>query len=74
MSIGPCLCGDPYCPSCGNPSLAAWESAMEELDKELEEKKLDEIEFRIFKSVGFAAVDAHREAMKEIKDRYADEP
>lgn len=23
--MGPCLCGDPYCPSCGNPSAAAWE-------------------------------------------------
>ena len=22
---GPCLCGDPYCPSCGDPGAAKWE-------------------------------------------------
>lgn len=29
MAKGPCLCGDPYCPSCGDPSLAVIESAIE---------------------------------------------
>ncbi len=23
--MGPCLCGDPYCPSCGDPGAAALE-------------------------------------------------
>jgi hypothetical protein len=23
--MGPCMCGDPYCGSCGNPGAAAWE-------------------------------------------------
>jgi hypothetical protein len=31
VSAGPCLCGDPYCPSCGDPSLARWEDAIDSL-------------------------------------------
>lgn len=31
MTKGPCLCGDPYCPSCGDPSLAVLEEAAERL-------------------------------------------
>ena len=29
MIAGPCLCGDPYCPSCGNPSRAEVDKAIE---------------------------------------------
>ena len=29
MSIGPCLCGDVYCNSCGNPAAAAFDDALE---------------------------------------------
>jgi hypothetical protein len=29
--VGPCLCGDPYCGSCGDPSLAVLEEAEEKL-------------------------------------------
>ena len=25
MRSGPCMCGDPYCFSCGNPAAARWE-------------------------------------------------
>jgi len=32
---GPCLCGDPYCPRCGNPERAAAEEAEEKLLDEL---------------------------------------
>ena len=28
--LGPCLCGDPYCPSCGNPE------AMREMDRQVQ--------------------------------------
>ncbi len=31
MVKGPCLCGDPYCGSCGDPSLLAEEGAIDEL-------------------------------------------
>lgn len=36
---GPCLCGDPYCPSCGDPSLAEREAADDALFDKLEEIK-----------------------------------
>ena len=29
--VGPCLCGDPYCGSCGDPSAAILEEAENEL-------------------------------------------
>lgn len=29
--MGPCLCGDPYCGSCGNPSLAEFESFVDNI-------------------------------------------
>ena len=31
MVKGPCLCGDPYCGSCGDPSLADMEAAVDKL-------------------------------------------
>ena len=31
MGKGPCLCGDLYCSSCGDPSRAAQEDALENL-------------------------------------------
>lgn len=33
---GPCLCGDPYCPHCGNPGAAVWEAFMEEAHDKFE--------------------------------------
>ena len=40
MSKGPCLCGDPYCPSCGDPSLAVYEEATEQLFEALRDAPL----------------------------------
>lgn len=31
--MGPCLCGDPYCSSCGNPSLARYEDLCYEMQE-----------------------------------------
>lgn len=36
--MGPCLCGDPYCAFCGDPSLAAYENAEEELLQKLSDE------------------------------------
>ena len=33
---GPCLCGDPYCPSCGDPGAAAWEALVEHVEATLD--------------------------------------
>lgn len=64
--VGPCLCGDPYCPSCGNPAQAAYEEALEAFFDELRDMGLDEFEFAIFKEVGLAAVEAFRKVEKRV--------
>lgn len=63
MGIGPCLCGDTYCPSCGDPVLAAIEAAAEWLMEELELQKLSADEYKIVAKVGIEAVKAAREAV-----------
>lgn len=65
MNKGPCLCGDPACHSCGSPGAVAWETAIENLIDELDALGLDEYELELFKTVGFAALNAHREANKD---------
>ena len=35
---GPCLCGDPHCPNCGDVGQAAYETAMEDLQDTLDEQ------------------------------------
>jgi hypothetical protein len=37
--VGPCLCGDPYCGSCGDPSLAILEEAEIKLADTMNEHK-----------------------------------
>lgn len=74
MSIGPCLCGDPYCPSCGNPSQAAFGDALDQLCEDLEEMGLDEHEFVLFVTTGKAAVEAYRNAEKDRKYESLYEP
>lgn len=62
---GPCLCGDPYCPSCGDPSLAKLEGAIEKLCDKLYEMQIDEYELQIFQDVGFKAIESFREVVKD---------
>lgn len=57
---GPCLCGDPYCGSCGDPSLAQFEAMIDELTEEL--GKLSESECALFVKMGRAAVATAGEA------------
>ena len=40
MPKGPCLCGDPYCPSCGDPSLGVLEDAEQRTTEALHEIEL----------------------------------
>lgn len=47
---GPCLCGDPYCGSCGDPMLAEQEAAVEKLVETLmvdHQLMPDEMEFLV---------------------------
>lgn len=64
--FGPCLCGDPYCPRCGDPSREIFEAAYERLCERIEEEKFTSAEFDFFIEVGFAAVMAHRKAVDEM--------
>lgn len=67
---GPCMCGDPYCPSCGDPAAAAFEDLMVEVTDELE--KLDEIQVNLFLRAGRAAVEAYNAALDEQNARIAE--
>lgn len=62
--MGPCLCGDTYCPSCGNPYAAELEAASEWAGEALFKAKLTPDEYRIVVSVGLAAVHHARKAAK----------
>lgn len=65
MSIGPCLCGDPYCAFCGNPVAAAMEEWIDHLCEITAD--FDEEQARIFETVGMAAVKAYDDAQKSIR-------
>jgi hypothetical protein len=67
MSIGPCLCGDPYCPSCGDPGAVAREDWIDHLDTITAD--FDDLEAGIFERVGMKAVEEFRAAQKEIQAR-----
>ena len=60
MAIGPCLCGDPYCSSCGNPSAAKFADAIEDFCERLENDVHDEYELSIFYEAGLKAVHDYR--------------
>lgn len=64
MNIGPCLCGDPYCPYCGDPGAAAMEEWILGIENLAMEKRFTEIEARLFQKTGIAAVEAYREEMR----------
>lgn len=66
--MGPCLCGDPYCPSCGSPGLAEKEVAHEAFADRLWETDLDGDELNLLFEAGMAVVKAHRAAIKAIHD------
>ena len=70
----PCMCGDPYCPRCGNPYLAKIEAAEDGLLDALSEVCQTVEDYEIVKQVGTAAVKAAREyAEKAIKENMSDD-
>ena len=62
MTTGPCLCGDPYCPRCGNPGAAAYEEAMDVFDEGISELDMDIDEIEIFYQAGKEAVEHYRKS------------
>lgn len=65
---GPCLCGDSYCPHCGNPAEAARCDALEELCDKVIGLDMSQEEMEIFWKVGLAAVEAIRPALRDLSD------
>jgi len=61
---GPCLCGDPACPHCGNRGALAFEDQIEELWDVLDKQNVTEFELKLFIKVGLAAVHGSRELLK----------
>jgi len=55
---GPCMCGDPYCGSCGDPTQARWEAFVDALYDKISDFTEDEA--HIFVAAGEAAVNAVR--------------
>jgi len=68
--MGPCLCGDLACPSCGNPALLLLEEAESWTMEQLSQAKLTADEYKIVVSVGLEAVQHCREAAKQAVRAY----
>lgn len=58
---GPCLCGDPYCSSCGNPSAAAYADWLDYLMDEVDKLKPDEEEAALIMTTIAEVIKKHRE-------------
>ena len=73
MSTGPCLCGDPYCPSCGDPEAALFADAIDEVFNDLCNFITTEEDLILFKSFAeaFKSFKAAREEyLKQLKETY----
>lgn len=69
---GPCLCGDPYCPSCGSPGQAKLEAAYEAATDAMINYKLSPDEVAVFAKIGLEAALAFRtELDRVIQERAA---
>lgn len=75
--IGPCLCGDPYCPFCGNPAQAAFEeiveAQIERFENEVAPLCESEGDFNVFFQAGLSALKAHKTVKDEAIKNYIDE-
>lgn len=65
---GPCLCGDAYCPHCGDPEGAARCDALEDLCDKIIGLDMSQEEMEIFWKIGSAAVEAIRPALRDLAD------
>jgi len=62
---GPCLCGDPYCGSCGDPSLAALEESEQALYDKLHEIKADIDFYHLLTAISPALKDSFEKAVND---------
>ena len=74
MATGPCLCGDPYCPSCGDPSLGVLEDAEQRLYEALNELKVGPNFYDFVTELMPHLAKAFEAAVdREVKERRADD-
>lgn len=66
MTHGPCLCGDPYCPRCGDPTEARIDEAMDRLIDNIRDINCDADEVMIFSQAGREAVEHYRKCGGEF--------
>ena len=59
MAKGPCLCGDPHCPSCGSPEAAEVEAAEEACLESFAEAGFYAADYPIATAAGIEAVKEH---------------
>lgn len=68
--MGPCLCGDPYCLSCGNPAAAEIEAAADDLLEKLAADGISADEYSIVRDAGIAAVKLVREKLDAARKQW----
>ncbi len=64
MSTGPCLCGDPFCPSCGGPEAAELEVAEQQAMEALSTAHIRAEEYEIVIKAGLVALELYRQGFK----------
>lgn len=70
----PCLCGDPYCGSCGDPSLAQFEAVEEKLMETLVELKASIFHYELLVAILPALVEAIDKIVNDqVRERMADD-
>ena len=60
MTTGPCLCGDPYCPYCGNPAEAKYNEIFDSMIEKINDLDMNYAELLIFEKAGKEAVEHYR--------------
>jgi len=66
MSSGPCMCGDPYCWSCGDPAQARLADCIDSLAEQIGDFIESPIEADLIWDAGKAAVLKAREMATEV--------
>lgn len=66
---GPCMCGDPYCPRCGNPAAARLEEELQALCDDLHD--CTEFELHQVRLVAKATVEMIRATERNVNQERA---
>jgi hypothetical protein len=70
--MGPCLCGDPCCASCGSPAAEAYAGELEHLSESVDELKPSAGELELARLVAVEAIKAARACKLQEQIELAD--